>query len=161
VLFGLAGIVGKIDKARRAPNSRCLIYVDMVELKNGKLVSAIFITFSGNCKKALSFYQTCFGGQLQFETFEKELQGYKEMPVISGSLISDRIIIHGSDLVHNEGRKLGNYIAVFLYCKSTLDRRELIKKLEFDKRNLFVADYDHQKLIEITDVFDVKWVLGV
>src|SRR5690606_30290121 len=133
----------------------------MVELKNGKLVSAIFITFSGNCKKALSFYQTCFGGLLQFETFEKELQGYKEMPVISGSLISDRIIIHGSDLVHNEGRKTGNYISIYLHCESTYDRKELIEKLGYDNRNFFVEDYNVQKLVEVTDPFDVTWVLGV
>lgn len=133
----------------------------MVELKHDKLVSAIFITFSGNCKKALSFYQTCFGGLLQFETFEKEIQGYSEVPIVSGSLVSDRIIIYGSDLVHNEGRKIGNYISVFLHCKDTSDRKELIEKLGFAKTNLFVADYDDQKLVEITDAFDVKWVLGI
>src|SRR5690606_7200125 len=109
----------------------------MVELKHDKLVSAIFITFSGNCKKALSFYQTCFGGLLQFETFEKEIQGYSEVPIVSGSLVSDRIIIYGSDLVHNEGRKIGNYISVFLHCKDTSDRKELIEKLGFAKTNLF------------------------
>lgn len=40
---------------------------------NNKVTSAIFITFSGNCIKALKFYQSCFGGTLRFETFEKEL----------------------------------------------------------------------------------------
>lgn len=132
----------------------------MVEHNHDKLVSAVFITFSGNCKKALSFYQTCFGGVLQFETFEK-LQGYTEMPVVSGSLVSDKIIIHGSDLVHNEGRKLGNYISIFLYCENTAERKELIKKLEFDKKNFFVNNDDGQKLIELTDGFDVRWILGI
>lgn len=132
----------------------------MNEHINDKLTSAIFITFSGNCKKALTFYQTCFGGTLLFETFEKELKGYTEMPVVSGSLVSDRIIIHGSDLVHNEGRKLGNYISIFLHCKNTYDRKALIEKLELNK-NLFVKNYDDQKLIEVTDAFDVRWVLGV
>lgn len=125
------------------------------------LVSAIFITFSGNCKKALTFYQTCFGGTLQFETFVEELQGYTEMPVVSGSLVSDRIIIHGSDLVHDEGRILGNYIAVFLHCKNTYDRKQLIEKLESDKKKLFIENYNDQKLIEVTDAFNVRWVLGV
>jgi PhnB protein len=126
-----------------------------------KLISAIFITFSGNCKKALAFYQTCFGGLLQFETFEKEVKGYTEMPVVSGSLVSDSIIIHGSDLVHNEGRKLGNYISIFLHCKNSYDRKELIEKLEFDHHNYLQNNYDDQKLIEVTDAFDVRWILGV
>lgn len=129
--------------------------------RHDKLRSAIFITFSGNCKKALTFYQACFGGLLQFETFGKEMEGYTEMPIISGSLISDRIIIHGSDLVHNEGRIPGNYMAVFLHCKSTSDRKVLIEKLQFGKGNFSIQSNSDQKLIEITDSFDVKWVLGV
>lgn len=132
----------------------------MIEHNNDKWTSAVFITFSGNCKKALTFYQNCFGGHLQFETFEEALQGYEEMPVVSGSLVSDRIIIHGSDLVHNEGRKLGNYIAVFLPCRNTYERKVLIEKLGFDQKHLFLK-HDAQKLIELTDAFDVRWVLGV
>lgn len=127
---------------------------------NLKVVSAIFITFSGNCKKALSFYQICFGGQLQFDNFEKELQGYPEMPVVCGSLISERIIIHGSDLVHEEGRKLGNHMAVFLPCRNIYDRTELLRKLESNKKKT-VRKTDAEKLIEVTDAFDVRWVLGL
>src|SRR5690606_31805597 len=104
---------------------------------------------------------TCFGGSLQFETFEKELQGYTEMPVVSGSLVSDSIVIHGSDLVHNEGRTLGNYMSIFLHCKNTEDRHALIEKLVLNKKDLFSKNDDGQKLIEVTDAFDVRWVLGV
>ena len=133
----------------------------MTDPNHGKMASAFFITFSGNCRKTLTFYQTCFGGTLQFETFEKELQGYTEKPVVSGSLVSDHIIIHGSDLVHNEGRTLGNYIAIFLHCKNTVERQALVEKLKFNKSDLFVTNDDGQKLIEVTDAFDVRWVLGV
>jgi uncharacterized glyoxalase superfamily protein PhnB len=127
-----------------------------------KVTGAIFITFSGNCIKALRFYQSCFGGTLQFETFGKELlHVYTEAPVISGSLVSDRIIIHGSDLVHEEGRKIGNYMSIFLHCKTSSDRKVLIEKLESHKKNHFNKYEDDQKLIEITDAFDVRWLLGV
>lgn len=133
----------------------------MTDSDNGKLVSAVFITFSGNCKKALTHYQTCFGGTLQFETFGRELQGYAEMPVVSGSLVSDRIVIHGSDLVHDEGRTLGNYMSIFLHCRNTYDRKALIEKLKFNTQVPFVNNDDDQKLVEVTDAFDVRWVLSV
>lgn len=133
----------------------------MADTPHGPFGSAIFITFSGNCRKALMYYQTCFGGTLHFETFEKEIEGYAEMPVIIGSLISDSIIIHGSDLVHHEGRTLGNYLAVFLYCKNTDDRRVLIALLRAGSPELFQGEGHDQKLIEVTDAFDVRWVLGV
>jgi len=132
----------------------------MVELKNDRSISAIFITFSGNCKQALTFYQTCFGGLLQFQTFENEIQGYVEL-VVSGSLVSDQIIIHGSDLGYNEGRKIGNYISIYLHCENTDDRRELINKLESGTRNPPIRNDGEPQLIEVIDVFDVRWVLGV
>ena len=125
-----------------------------------KFESAVLLNFSGNCKKALKFYQNCFGGTLRFEAFGQELQGFTEMPVVSGSLVSDRIVIYGSDLVHDEGRKLGNYMAIFLPCKNRQERRTFLEKLEFEKRELFVPDKDDQKLIEVTDAFDVRWVLS-
>ena len=126
-----------------------------------KLRTAIFITFPGNCKQALTFYQACFGGKLHIEIFEKQLQSFSAMPVISGSLVTDRIIIHGSDLVHDEGRIPGNHMSVFLLCKNNYDRKVLTEKLTFDNNNLFIKYSDNQKLIEVTDAFDVRWVLGV
>lgn len=125
------------------------------------LKGAIFITFSGNCKMALTRYQTYFGGTLHFETFDKELQGYTETPVINGSLVSDRIVIHGSDLVHNEGRKIGNYLSIFFPCKNADDRRVLIEKLGSDHKSLSDKNDQDQKLIEVIDAFDVRWVLGI
>ncbi|MEJ5995145.1 glyoxalase [Pedobacter sp. Du54] len=130
----------------------------MTEPHHGKCVSGIFLTFSGNCKEALTFYQTCFGGTLRFETFETGLKGYAEKPVVNASLISDTICMYGSDLVHNEGRILGNYMAIFMPCKNVAVRRELIQKLEVNKPVFLSRNYD-EKLIEITDRFDVRWVL--
>ncbi len=127
----------------------------------GKFVSAVFITFSGNCRKALTYYQTCFGGSLLFDTFDKALEGYTDLPVISGSLVSDRIVIYGSDLVHDEGRTLGNYLSIFLPCKNTSERLSLIDKLKSGRRSASVGDTDDQRLVEITDIFDVRWVLGI
>ena len=133
----------------------------MLVKNSDKLTSGIFITFSGNCKRALTFYQTCFGGMLHFETFDRELQGYTEKPVISGSLVSDSIVIHGSDLVHNEGRKIGNYLSIFLQCKNTDDRKILIEKIKSGHRDLSYRNYEEKVLIEVTDAFDVTWILSV
>jgi PhnB protein len=133
----------------------------MVAHNRSRLVSSVFITFPGNCKKALSFYQGCFGGKLHLQTFKKQANGFPEAPVVSGSLISDSVIIHGSDLVHSEGRKLGNYIAIYLQCRDTNERSALINKLEASTNNNAPADIQEQKLIEFTDAYDVRWILGI
>lgn len=125
------------------------------------LKSGVFITFSGNCKEALMHYQTCFGGELHFETFDEELDGYAEKPVIRGSLVSYSIVIYGSDLVHDEGRKIGNYLSVFLPCKNARHRNALITKLKRAVAEPDSRDNGDQQLIEVTDAFDVSWVLGI
>lgn len=132
-----------------------------VSILNSQLACGVFITFSGNCREALTFYQRCFGGTLHFDTFDQGLSGYTEIPVISGSLVSDNIIIHGSDLVHNEGRNVGNYLSVFMPCTDAHDRMVLIEKLKSGNTVLAAGYYEEQPLIEVTDDFDVKWVLGV
>lgn len=132
-----------------------------MEFKNEKtLKGGVFITFSGNCKAALMLYHSCFGGELYFETFDEPLDGYTGSPVIRGSLVSDSIIVHGSDLVHNEGRKIGNYLSVFLPCKNAGDRNAIIVKLKAAVSGQDTIDKD-QQLIEVTDAFDVRWILGV
>lgn len=122
-----------------------------------KLTGGIFISFAGNCKKALTFYQGCFGGTLELETFDTPLDGFIEKPVISGSLVSDSLIIHGSDLVHDEGRRVGNHLSVFLPCKSAHERRIIAGKLQ----GAFGTNSDEERLIEVVDRFEVRWVLGI
>lgn len=126
-----------------------------------KYASAILITFPGNCRRALTYYQSCFGGSLKFQTFENELKDYPETPVVSGSLVSDSIIIYGSDLVHDEGRQLGNNMSIFLQCTNMCDREALINKLILGKSEVFEKIGNDQKLVEIVDAFDVRWVIGI
>ncbi len=132
----------------------------MLVQQKERLQSGIFITFSGNCRAALTFYQACFGGTLHFDMFDQPLQGYAETPVVSATLVSERIVIYGSDLVHNEGRKLGNYVAVFMPCQDTVERAELITRLT-SRKNKKEDQNTMDKFIEVTDLFNVRWVLGV
>lgn len=133
----------------------------MVVTPNVRAKSAVFITFSGNCKKALTFYQSCFGGTLHLQPFKTTLQAYKEIPIVSGSLLADTISIYGSDLVHEEGRRLGNYMAIFFACENKAERNGLIEKLAKNRNGFSEKNDEDQNLIELTDTFGVRWVLGI
>lgn len=132
----------------------------MIQTCSEQLVGGIFITFSGNCEKALRFYKTCFGGRVKFETIEISYEGRTVMPVVIGSLVSDRLKILGSDLVHGEGRKVGNYIAIYFPCTNREERNAVLRKLGLGKNELLFSG-DDQKLVEVTDVFNVTWILGI
>ena len=151
----MAGVFGENEKARRACNTRRLVQInqDMEELRSG-----VFITFPGNCRKALTFYQTCFGGTLQFDMFDRAVSGNAEIPIVSASLIAPHLVIYGSDLVHDEGRKVGNYVSVLLPCQSVAIRKELVKKLSRSDRSI-LGNRDQDKLVEVIDSFDVRWIL--
>jgi PhnB protein len=128
---------------------------------NKKINSAFFITFSGNCKKALTLYQSCFGGDLYFNTFDELLDESKESPVVSGSLASEKITIYGSDLVPNEGRRTGNFMSIYIHCNNHNERLNYLKKLDNNLKDYSPEKYAGQKLIEITDPFEVRWIFGV
>ncbi|WP_447769603.1 VOC family protein [Sphingobacterium faecium] len=133
----------------------------MLFKNTNKVVSGIFLTFSGNCKEALTFYHSCFGGTLHFDTFTNQLQDFPKNPVIFGSLISKDIVIHGSDLVADEGRIIGNYLSVFLMCENVVYRNLLVEKLASSHYHFPKRHHDLQKLIEISDAYDVKWLLAI
>ena len=126
-----------------------------------EIKSAFFITFSGNCKKALTLYQKCFGGNLHFEYFDNPLVGFKETPVIKASLVSETITIYGSDLVHEEGRQIGNHVSIFVQCGNYSERLSYMQKLNSTIQHCSPKKYVEQKLIEITDPFDVRWIFGL
>lgn len=128
----------------------------MEGLRNG-----VFITFSGNCRKALTFYQACFGGTLHFEMLENNICGTVDVPVVSASLNAPDILIYGSDLVHDEGRRIGNYVAVFLKCTNIAHRNRLVRKLVAGRLSSVIRNNKEDKLIEVADVFDVRWILGI
>jgi uncharacterized glyoxalase superfamily protein PhnB len=125
-----------------------------------RLRSGVFITFSGNCRKALTFYQSCFGGSLDFDRMDKKINGYSELPIVSASLTSPSVVIYGSDLVHDDGRKIGNYLSVYLPCTNVKDRGQLVTKLAAG-RQAVLGDNETDQLVEVTDIFDVRWILGI
>lgn len=122
--------------------------------------SAFFITFNGNCQEALLLYQDCFGGKVQFDTFPEPI-GFKKLPVVSGYLYSDPLLIQASDLIQEQGRRVGNQMAILVTCESHQQRLIYLKKLSDRKQYQSFKRLQTQKLIEITDRFDVSWIFGV
>lgn len=123
--------------------------------------SAFFITFSGNCKKALTVYHDCFGGELYFDTFNQPIAGIEESPVVSGFLVSEKVTVYGSDLVHNEGRRIGNHLAFYVHCHNPKERLSYLQKLNNRPQDQPPKKYPKQKLIEMVDAFEVRWIFGV
>ncbi len=82
-----------------------------------------YLTFSGNCREAMTFYRACLGGALIFQTVgesplaEKMPQQMKDC-ILHATLTKDALVLLGSDMVAPTGLVRGNAVSLSLSCNS-------------------------------------------
>lgn len=93
-----------------------------------------YLTFNGNCREAMTFYQECLGGELNFQTIgssplsdqmPEKMKGY----ILQATLSHDSLTIMGSDMVGNAGLIKGNTVSMLLHCSSEAEVRACYEKL--------------------------------
>lgn len=82
-----------------------------------------YLTFNGNCREAMTFYQECLGGQLFFQSIgDSVLSG--QWPeklrkfILHAVLKSENIVLTGTDMVGEKGLIKGNSVSLLLQCQS-------------------------------------------
>ena len=82
-----------------------------------------YLTFSGNCREAMTFYKKCLGGELELQTIGESPMADK-MPakmkdcILHSTLTKGTLIIMGSDMVADNGLVKGNAVSMMLNCSS-------------------------------------------
>ena len=125
-----------------------------------------YLTFSGNCKEAMSFYQKCLGGELNFQTVG-ETPMAEQMPdqmkdrILHASLSRDKLILMASDMVPDNGLIRGNSISLSLNCSSEEEINSCYEKLsEGGKKDHPVEQTFWGALFgDLTDKFGNHWLL--
>ncbi len=93
-----------------------------------------YLTFNGNCREAMEFYQECLGGKLTFQTLEdtpkterfpKSLKKY----VVQASLKKNNILLMGTDMLDKELVR-GNSVSIFLEVSDEEQIEEYYEKLK-------------------------------
>ena len=74
-----------------------------------------YLTFSGNCREAMLFYQDCLGGTLDFQTIGESPLADKMPPKMKACILHARLTtksfqLMGSDMVPSSGLKIGNAV---------------------------------------------------
>ena len=92
-----------------------------------------YLTFNGNCKEAMVFYQQCLGGELSVQTIgeshraeslPKEMRKY----VLEAALTRGNMVIKGTD-ISDEPLARGNTITILLECTDKEAMKHYYKKL--------------------------------
>lgn len=93
-----------------------------------------YLTFNGNCREAMQFYQNCLGGELSFQTIgesplsEKMPERMKKC-ILHSELKNEKMVLFGSDMVAEKGLIKGNTISLALLCKSEKEIKDCYQKL--------------------------------
>jgi PhnB protein len=93
-----------------------------------------YLTFNGNCRKAMTFYKKCLGGELSFQTvgespMSKKLPKKMKNCILHSTLSNGSLLLMGSDMVSENGLLKGNAVSLVLNCTSERQIRECYKKL--------------------------------
>jgi PhnB protein len=123
----------------------------------------IFLTFSGQCAQALTYYKKCFGGELLVQTMADEFNGHKldermQGVVVSATLTNNYFKLVATDLTGDAGVVIGNNISILVECATLTERNRLSSFLSAHK-NVY-GHYD-DKLISVLDRYNINWILSI
>lgn len=125
-----------------------------------------YLSFQNNCREAMNFYKSCFGGELFIQTVSELPAMAAQMPaemkdhILHSSLVSGGITIMASDLNRNEPIE-GNTVHLCLQCESESELNTLFSKLSQGGQIVQAVDDVPWggKYGELTDQFGKHWML--
>ena len=126
-----------------------------------------YLTFSGNCREAMTFYKECIGGDLSFQTIgESPMSG--KMPsqmkenILHSTLTNGDVVIMATDCVRDEGLIKGNTISLCLNCSSEEEIKNFYEKLSRDGKanHPLAATFWGALFGDLTDKFGNNWLLN-
>jgi len=93
-----------------------------------------YLTFSGNCREAMTFYKECLGGDLTLQTVEgspmaDQMPAQMKQCILHSALTKDDLVIMASDMVCEEGLTKGNSVSMMLNCSSEEETRSFYANL--------------------------------
>jgi len=127
-----------------------------------------YLTFGGNCRQAMTFYQKCLGGKLTFQTVRKTPEAHELPPsagkyIVQATLRKDDLVLIGTDMVGDEGLLKGNAVCLMLYCKSKRHAEKIYNLLSNNGRKTQPLTTNYYGVIVggVTDKYGYHWILSV
>ena len=126
-----------------------------------------YITFSGNCREAMTFYHECLGGDLDLQPIggspvEAECPTAMRDHILHAALTKDALLLMGSDMVGPEGYVKGNNVALSLTCRSEEEINRFFSKLSEGGKIIHPlrVEFWGATFGVFTDKFGIRWMLS-
>jgi PhnB protein len=126
-----------------------------------------YLTFNGNCREAMTFYQECLGGELSFQTIgDSPLSG--KMPkkmkdcILHATLTKGNLTLMGSDMVSEQSLVKGNSVSLNLNCSSEKEIRACYKRLAAGGEAIHPLENSFWGALfgGLTDKYGNNWILS-
>lgn len=126
-----------------------------------------YLTFKGNCREAMTFYQKCLGGELAFQTIgesplsEKMPKKMKEC-ILHATLAKNDLVLMGSDMVSESGLIKGNAVSLSINCDSEEEIKAFYKRLSKGGKTDRPLEDTFWGVVfgDLTDKFGNHWLLN-
>ena len=126
-----------------------------------------YLTFSGNCRDAMTFYKECLGGELNFQTvgespLSEKMPKQMKDSILHSTLTKGALVLMGSDMVSEKGLVKGNSVSLSLNCSSEVEIKNFYAKLsEGGSADHPLEDSFWGALFgDLTDKFGNHWLLN-
>ena len=124
-----------------------------------------YISFNGNCREAMLFYKTCFGGKLILQTVEdspmaSQWPANAQKSILHASLQKGRITLLGSDI--GGAKHNGNTVSLAVKCSNDTEIKTIFTLLAREgKVTHELHNFFDGTIGALTDKFGVNWILKV
>ncbi|MGG6231022.1 VOC family protein [Tenacibaculum sp. SDUM215027] len=126
-----------------------------------------YLTFNGNCREAMLFYQNCLGGELYFQTLEdspktESLPNNYKKYIVQAFLKKENMLLMGTDLFDEDKLLQGNTIAILLKSCNETEIRQYYSSLAEKKTIAFPLKRNHWGHLfgSITDKYGIRWLFS-
>ncbi|MFT3910743.1 MAG: VOC family protein [Ferruginibacter sp.] len=126
-----------------------------------------YLTFSGNCKQVMKFYQSCLGGKLSLQyvgdtDLAENLPAKMKNCILQAILKTDNLMLYGTDMTGDNGLLKGNNISLLLHCKTENEIKGYYKSLSRSgKQTHPLKETYHGNIFGgLTDKFGNHWLLS-
>lgn len=120
-----------------------------------------YLIFSGNCKEAMTFYQTCLGGEIALmQTFGEspiEVPPEHQHRIFNTIFKSERILIMASDDLPTHPVNKGSNFALFVNFSDQTEQQDVFAKLSEGGTVLMPLEGNFGML---SDKFGIQWMFA-
>ena len=126
-----------------------------------------YLTFSGNCREAMTFYQSCLGGELHLQTIGESPLSDQMPPemkeyILHSTLTTDGFVMMGSDMTPETGIVSGNAVSLMLNGNSEAEIRTAFDALAAGGtvKHALEISFWNALFGDLTDKFGNNWILN-